>query len=485
MFRKNVWRLLFVASIMLVPLVISSSGLAQSSDASPTEMEVSSVELTIYNQDRGVVKEQRTVVLAEGVNEVRFTDVASSIDPTTVQVVSLTDPEGTHVLEQNYEYDLVGSTKLLEKYIDQEIELTTVEGSTYTGTLLSASDGIVLETEEGIRLINSDQVREFMFPQLPDGLLTKPTLVWLVESAAPGEQTLRTTYMTSGITWDADYVAVLSNDDSEMALNGWVTIVNNSGATYTDALVKLVAGDVNVESTQTIRATDLVYAAEAAVSTDVEERDLFEYHVYEIQRPVTVKDAQTKQIEFTSAPTVDVNKVYLFEGVPITYSAYSVYTDPTYGTGYTTDIQVLVEFTNSEEAGLGLPLPAGTVRVYQEDVDGSPEFVGEDSIDHTPKNEDLSLYLGNAFDLVGERTQLDVVSRGDIGMDETIEITLRNHKDEDVTIRVIEYLFRAEDATITKADADYEMVDAHTAQFDVDVPADGEATVTYTVRYTW
>ena len=269
------------------------------------------------------------------------------------------------------------------------------------------------------------------------------------------------------------------------SLNGWVTIVNNSGATYTDALLKLVAGDVNVQSTPAIRADDLVYAAESSINQGVEERDLFEYHVYEVQRPVTVKDAQTKQIEFTTAPTVDVNKVYLFEGTPISYNAYSVYTDSSYGTSSSTDVQVLVEFANSEKAGLGLPLPAGTVRVYQEDVDGSPEFVGEDTIDHTPKDEDISLYLGNAFDIVGERTQTDVVSRGTSGMDETIEITLRNHKDEDVTVRVIEYLFRANDAVITDADADYEMVDAHTARFDVQVPADGESTVTYTVRYTW
>ncbi len=479
-----------VVLAVALSLTIATSGLAQSPTpgGAVTTSGAQGVEVTVYNSNIGLVKEVRALDLTAGVNEVRFTDVAAGIDATSVQVISLTDPEGTAVLEQNYEYDIVGSSKLLQKYIDLEISLTMTEGQVYTGTLLSASDDVILATAEGIRLIKASQIREFAFPSLPEGLITKPTLVWLLDAATAGEQDLRVTYMTGGLNWQADYVAMLSEDDTTLSLNGWVTVDNNSGTTYRDAKLKLVAGDVNRVVEDKVLREEVMYAAAPAATPapQVAERSLFEYHLYEVQRPVTLKDAQTKQIEFVSAPQILVDKVFVYESLPSYFWSYGgVYNDPSYGVGVQEKIRVLIEFTNSEEAGLGLPLPQGTMRVYKEDVGGGAEFIGEDSIEHTPKDEDMSLFLGNAFDLVGERRQVEYRQLGERSAEETIEISLRNHKTEDVTIRVLEHLFRALDAQITNSSAEYTMASANTAEYNVAVPADGEVLFTYTVRYRW
>ncbi len=487
---KRSWRTIGTTAMAIVMcLATSASSLAQSPQPIAASPDADSgLELTVYNQNLGLVKDVRTLSLKEGENEVRFTDVASAIDATSVQVISLDDPLGTRVLEQNYEYDIVSSRKLLAKYVDQEITLTTTEGSTYTGTLLSGADDIILATEDGIKLVKLSQVQEFAFPELPDGLITRPSLVWLLTSSDEGEQRIRVTYMTSGINWRADYVAMLSEDDTGLSLTGWVTVDNRSGATYEDAKLKLVAGDVNRVYDQ-----QYVYAEEArdmmampAAAPAVSEREFFEYHIYEVARPVTVKDNQTKQIEFVTAPEVSVEKVLVFESAPMPYYPYrGILTDSGYGAGTSSKVQVFLEFDNSEEAGLGVPLPEGIVRVYKEDIDGGAEFVGEDSIEHTPRDEQVTLLLGESFDIVGEREQVRFRQLSDRSIEETVQITLRNHKDEDITVRAIEYLFRAADAEIIKSSLDYQMLDANTARYDVEVPADGEAEFSYTVVYRW
>ncbi len=489
--RKALYRIGSTALALALSLLVATAGLAQTGSppgGAVTTAGAQGVEVTVYNSNIGLVKEVRSLELNTGTNEVRFSDVAAGINPRSVQVVSLTDPDGTAVLEQNYEYDIVGSYKLLQKYIDLEITLTTTEGQTYTGTLLSASDDVILSTEEGIRLIKASQIREFAFPALPEGLITKPTLVWLLDAAKAGAQDLRVTYMTEGLNWRADYVAMLSADDSTLSLNGWVTVDNNSGTTYRDAKLTLVAGDVNRVVEQRVMV-DRAYAEAMPAPTAapaVAERSLFEYHLYEVLRPVTLKDSQTKQVEFASAPQIDVDKVYVYESLPSYFRWYGgVYTDPNYGVGVQEKIRVLIEFTNSEEAGLGIPLPQGTMRVYKEDVGGGAEFIGEDSIEHTPKDEDMSLFLGNAFDLVGERRQVKFRQIGDRTIEETIEVSLRNHKSEAVTIRALEYLYRAQDAEIINASAEYSSPSANTAEFNIGVPANGEVVFTYTVRYRW
>jgi len=445
------------------------------------------VELTVYSGDLGLVKEIRTLALSEGENLVRYSHVPSSINPASVHFSSLSDPEGTVVLEQDYEYDLVNTRKLLQKYVDRQIALTTEQGTVYTGTLLSGVDDAILATGDGIKVIRLSHIQEFFFPELPEGLITKPTLVWLLVASAEGEQRVRVTYLTGGINWQADYIGLLAPDDESLSMTGWVTLDNKSGATYKEARLKLVAGDIH-------RAPEvgrMVSMAERVVELPVpapavEERAFFEYHVYEVQRPVTVRDRQTKQIEFVAAPSVEVEKVFVYEASPPFSPRYGgEIVEPDYGVRSDAKVQVRLEFVNEEDRGLGLPLPQGTVRVYKEDVGGGAEFVGEDRIDHTAKDEEISLYLGNAFDIVGERVQTRFRQLAERVIEESYEITLRNHKTEDVSVRIIEHLFRAQDAEIVASSADYEMLDATTIQYEVEVSADGEAKIEYTVRYTW
>ena len=461
---------------------------ADTGELRPTlAQESEEVQLTVYNRDLGLVKEIRTLALDEGENEVRYSNVPSRIEPASVHFTSLTDPEGTVVLEQNYEYDLVNTRKLLQKYVDKEIALSAQQGSVYTGTLLSGADDAILATADGIKVIRLEQIQEFSFPQLPEGLITKPTLVWLLVAGKAGEQQVRVTYLTSGIDWRADYIALLAPDDESLSMTGWVTLDNNSGATYKGARLKLVAGDIH-------RAPEVGYVLEMAekgaeralAAPPVEERAFFEYHIYEVKRPVTVRDQQTKQIEFVAAPEVDAAKVFVYEASPPFSPRYgAAITDPDYGVRTDKKVQVRLEFANREERGLGLPLPQGTIRVYKEDVDGGAELVGEDSIDHTAKDEEISLYLGNAFDIVGERVQTRFRQLADRVIEKSYKITLRNHKTEDVSVRVIEHLFRSRDAVIVASSAEYEMLDASTIQYEVEAKADGEAEVEYTVRYRW
>jgi hypothetical protein len=444
-----------------------------------------SIELTVYNQNLGLVIEHRPLDLVEGLNEVQFTDVASQIDPTSVHFRSLTDPDGTVVLEQNYEYDLVNTAKLLTKYVDQEITILTSDGMAYTGTLLSGAADVILEAPDGqITVVKLDRVQDFSFPALPEGLISQPTLVWLVEAGQPGRHDTEVAYLTEGLNWRADYILVLGEDDRSLDLTGWVTVDNRSGATYEEAKLKLVAGDIHrVEDIGRV-VEKVAYEAMPTPAPFVEERAFFEYHLYEVQRPVTVKDNQTKQVEFASATGVSVEKFFVYDGAPGRFYGYVV-DDPGYGTFTDKKVAVVLEFVNSEDEGLGIALPKGKVRVYKKDVDGSQLLVGEDSIDHTPRDEVIRLSVGNAFDIVGERVQDNFERLGKQAVEETFTITLRNHKEEDVEVRVVERLYRWSDWEIVLETAEHTKIDAQTVEWRLGVPADGEASVTYTVRYRW
>jgi hypothetical protein len=444
------------------------------------------VELTVYNQNMALVRDKRSFDLKQGVNEVRFSDVASQIDPTSVHFRSLTDPQGTSVLEQNYEYDIVGSKKLLQKYIDQQIELITQDGSQYQGKLLSGADDIILQDAEGgVKVVRLAQVRQFNFPKLPAGLITRPSLVWLLDSGKTGSQDVEVTYMTNGVNWNADYVVQLNKTDNALDLNGWITLNNQSGAAYTDAKLKLVAGDVNVVRQAKGMTNDALEmrAPAAAPAPAVQERQLFEYHLYDVQRPVTVANNQTKQIEFTSAAEVPAEKFFVYDGAQGLRFSGGRITDRGYGTNSNPDVNIYLQVKNEEKAGLGIPLPAGRVRVYKADVDGSLQFVGEDQIDHTPKDETVRLRLGNAFDIVGERRQTDFQQLGRDVIEESFEITVRNHKKEAVEVRAVEHLFRWSEWQIVKESAEHTKLDQGTAEWRLQVPADGETKLTYTVRY--
>jgi len=480
------WLIWSMVAVLVLAGVAALSGGAR---PVPAVAQSESLELAVYNQNLALVKDQRSLDLSQGLNEVRFADVAEQIDPTSVHFRSLTDPEGTMVLEQNYEYDVVGSAKLLRKYVDQEIGLVTEDGQEYAGTLLSGDEDVILQAADGqVTVVKLEQIKEFTFPALPEGLITRPTLVWQVESAQGGSQDVEVTYMTSGVNWQANYIVVLADDEQTVDLDGWVTLDNHSGTSYKDAKLKLIAGDIHRVPTEGYAMEEKALRAPAAAGVpQVQERPFFEYHLYEVQRPVTVKDQQTKQIEFVTGSGVPADKFFVYDGAQMSFFGYyQPLDDPGYGTASNEKVMVMLEFENGEEEGLGIPLPKGTVRVFKKDVDGSTLLVGEDAIDHTPKDEQIRLYIGDAFDIVGERVQTNFrADYDDDWMEESYQITLRNHKDEDIEVRVVEHMFRWSEWKILEESYDHEKLDAQTIEFRVPVEANGEAVVTYTVRYEW
>ncbi|MEO0115147.1 MAG: DUF4139 domain-containing protein [candidate division WOR-3 bacterium] len=448
------------------------------------------VELTVYNQNLGLVKEQRTIRLKKGLNEINFTDVASQIDATSVHFKSITAPDAVTVLEQNFEYDLVSRDKLLQKYIDKEIEMVRRFGvsgekvETLKGTLLSTRDGLTLKVGDNIYL---NPTGEVILAKLPEGFVTKPTLNWLLNSEQAGEHKVEVGYLTNGINWNADYVIVVDKDDKKIDLNGWVTINNQSGATYRDAKLKLIAGDIHRVSPPSVPTYDrMLFAEKAAAAPQFEEKPFFEYHMYTLQRTTTIRDNETKQIEFAQASQVPVRKLFIYDGSRIPFYGYSQYSraDQRFGTQSNKEVMVMLEFKNSKDNNLGIPLPKGRMRVYKEDTDKTLQFIGEDWIEHTPKDEPVRIYLGNAFDIVGERAQTDF-KRGDDWVIESYKITLRNHKDDAVEIKVVEHLYRWSNWKIIEKSQDYEKRDARTIEFTLPIPANSERAITYTVRYWW
>ncbi len=448
------------------------------------------VELTVYNQNLGLVKEQRTIRLKKGLNEINFTDVASQIDATSVHFKSITAPDAVTVLEQNFEYDLVSRDKLLQKYIDKEIEMVRRFGvsgekvETLKGTLLSTRDGLTLKVGDNIYL---NPTGEVILAKLPEGFVTKPTLNWLLNSEQAGEHKVEVGYLTNGINWNADYVIVVDKDDKKIDLNGWVTINNQSGATYRDAKLKLIAGDIHRVSPPSVPTYDrMLFAEKAAAAPQFEEKPFFEYHMYTLQRTTTIRDNETKQIEFAQASQVPVRKLFIYDGSRIPFYGYSQYSraDQRFGTQSNKEVMVMLEFKNSKDNNLGIPLPKGRMRVYKEDTDKTLQFIGEDWIEHTPKDEPVRIYLGNAFDIVGERVQTDF-KRGDDWVIESYKITLRNHKDDAVEIKVVEHLYRWSNWKIIEKSQDYEKRDARTIEFTLPIPANSERAITYTVRYWW
>lgn len=466
--------------IMAVAAVGLASGRPHASTAAPKGPEV-----TVYNSNIALIKEMRTLDLKEGINEVRITDVPAQIDPTSVHFASLTDPENTVVLEQNFEYDLVDTLKVLRRYVDREVRITTKDGSVYVGKLLSAQGDIILQDTDGaLTIVKAGEIQKFELAALPEGLITRPTLAWLVQAARAGEHEIELAYLTSGMNWHANYVILLASDEKSLDLNGWVTVDNRSGGSFKDAKLKLVAGEISRVQPERVFMAKEVGAPAVRPTPPVEERGFFEYHLYEVRRPVTILNNQTKQIEFIRAGGIPATKRFILNLVNIPYKGGTV-TDPEFAAKAKGNPDVYVEFQTGKESGLDAPLPAGVVRMYKEDVDGAPLLIGETRIGHTPVGERVKLHVGRAFDIVGERTQTDFVKLGSRALEESYEIVIRNHKDTDVTVTVVENMFRAAEWTITDASHDYTKADAHTVHFDVTVPAKGEETITYTVRYRW
>jgi hypothetical protein len=444
------------------------------------------VSLTVYNQNFAIVKERRAMDLVQGVGTLKFPDVAATIVPETVQFSSLR-PGGAQVLEQNYEFDLVSADKLLEKYIDKKIGVINRDGGLTEGTLLSADAAqLVLAGPTSIELVpRGKNVKDIRFASLPSGLLTRPTLVWKVRAADAGKHLVKVAYRANQITWRVDYRAVAAADEKTLDLAGWVTITNQSGAAYRDAGLKLMAGDVHVLEEGEVNGSDqrMNYWQEKAAKTEAEfqEKSFAEYHLYTLGRTTTLANAQTKQIELIQVAEIPVTKRYLFRG-----SAAQLYQQQ--APPGLQHAAVVLEFKNSKTVrpGLGIPLPKGPFRVYLTGTDRQPEFVGQDLIDHTPKDEPVRIRIGETFDLVGERVQAGNRARaGERWTEQDWKITLRNHKDQAVTVVAEEPLLGHVNWDIIARNQDYEKKDFHTIEFTLDLPPNGEKTVTYTVKYTW
>jgi len=424
------------------------------------------IALTIYNNNLALVKEVRRIQLQKGTSDIEFTDVAAQIDPTSVFFSSRTAPDQVTILEQNYEYDLVNSSKILQKYVDQEITLATKEETTYSGTLLNATGGDVVlqQADGGIKIVSMKSVENMAFPKLPAGLITRPTLVWKLESENAGAHDVEVGYLTGGIQWHAEYVAVTNKNDTAMELSSWVSIENNSGATYKDAKLKLVAGDVH--RAQRPRPQYMPLESARIDKQQFEEKAFFEYHLYTLQRRATVADNQIKQISLFPSTNVKVEKVYSYDGQEDGKN-----------------IRVNLRFKNEAASGLGMPLPQGKIRVYKKDEDAALIFIGDDFVEHTPRDEKLKVYVGNAFDVVGERTLKDQRTVSKDTKEETWEIKLRNHKNEAVSITVIEHLRNGSNWEILRSSHEYTKKDAQTIEFEVKVGKDAETVVEYVVRY--
>jgi len=438
------------------------------------------ISLTVYNDNFGLVKQVRQVEFKKGLSDVKFDDVAALIDPTSVHI----SPKdgGISILEQNYQYDLVNTKAMMQRYLDTEISIITKGAEIHRGKLLSFDDRYaILQAVSGeITITNTAEIVDYRFPKLPDGLVLKPTLVWKAESGNNVKSDCEVSYLTDGITWHAEYVAVVDKDDKNLSLSGWVSIDNKSGATYENASLQLVAGKVHrVTPRRPIQPPYPMYSAERlAMAKDIqpqfEEESFFEYHLYTLTRKSTVADKETKQISLFSEATTSPTKVYTLDSSQPSWR----------GQSENPKVKINLEFTNSKENGLGMPIPKGVLRVYKADGKGELQFVGEDSVSHTPRDEKIRVFLGEVFDVTASRLKTNVV---DLGIPEysreTYEIELKNHKDNNIVVTVVEPTPGWKEWRIIESNIEYNKISAYRVEFQVPVQAGGENKVVYTLEY--
>jgi hypothetical protein len=467
----------FLISFLLVPLVS-----AQTTQRTTTARDRQSVNVTVYNSNVGLVRETRRLTLPTGQIALRFSDVAAQIMPQTVHLSSLTAPGSLSILEQNYQYDLLNPAKLLDKYVGREVTLVIRRYENNTeiltpvpATLLSNNGGQVWRINNQI-VINPTNIVETRFPDVPANLVATPTLVWEVENENNGAQTVEASYLTNGMNWQADYVLVVNADDSRGDLQGWVTLTNSSGLGFENARLQLVAGNLNRVAPERMMAYEAAEGRAGAPKSAFQEQSFFEYHLYTLQRPTSIRQQETKQVSLLEAAGFKVAKEFVLSGQRYYYAGYN---SP--GQVVKEKVGVFMEFRNSQQNKLGLPLPAGTVRLYKKDDQGNQQFIGEDRIDHTPKDEDVRVKVGDAFDIVAERKQTDykVIATGEI-YEYAYEIKIRNHKNEAVSVVVNEPV--GGDWKMISSSYEAEKTAAFAARFKVPVEKDGEATLSYRVR---
>ena len=494
------WAGLLAAGLLAVPVVLrglvtpGSASAAATSDgtlSAPAEQPSTTLNdqvdlaVTVYNSNIALVRDVRQLNLPTGNFQLRFMDIAASINPATVHFRSMTEPGRLGVVEQNYEYDLLEPQKLLQKYIGREVTLVrarqengTTKWEEVKATLLAYNNGPVWRIgNEIVTGMYSDHIR---FPQLPENLYSRPTLVWSLENAGARRHRVEASYLAGNLSWSADYVLTVGRDDKAADLDGWVTLTNNSGAAYKNARLQLVAGDLHrIMDDYRRDAAGAKRALEMAASSPQFAREAFsEYHVYSLGRRTTVHEKETKQINLLTSTGVPVEKTFVVEGQQFYYRNYQ---HP--GSPLKDQVKVYFKFKNEEKAGLGMPLPAGVVRVYQADAKGGVQFVGEDRINHTPKDETLTLHIGNAFDIVCERKQTDFKKLTDRLYEMEFEITLRNHKEAPITVEVNEPI--GGDWQMLESTHKWTKTDARAAQFHVPVAKDGTSVLRYRIRARW
>ncbi|RPI51071.1 MAG: DUF4139 domain-containing protein [Deltaproteobacteria bacterium] len=435
------------------------------------------VQVTVYNSNLGLIKDTRKVALSLGEGELRFMDVASHIMPVTVHTKSLNNPDDFSVLEQNYEYDLMNADRLIDKYVGKKIKLMDWNEfqdrkEVVEATLLSNNQGQIYKINNEIYLGHPGYK---VLPEIPENLIAKPTLTWLYNNKSKKPHELEVSYLANNITWKSDYIVVLNKDDTSADISGWVSLDNRSGATYKNAALKLVAGEVHrvKEGMQEDRVYAMAMSKDAGVP-QFEEKAFFEYHIYDLQRKTTIKDNQTKQVSLFEAIDARIQKELLVCGMKNYFTR-----------GYRDQnpkqpVNVYIKFKNSKGNSLGMPLPAGIMRLYKQDSDKSLQFIGEDRIEHTPKDEEVRLKVGETFDVVAERIQTDYRQITTRLYESEWEITLRNRKEEDITVGVEEPLFG--NWVVISNNYPYKKIDAFTIRFDVMVPRDGEAKLKYRVK---
>jgi hypothetical protein len=454
-------------------------------DQTTTLDDQAELSITVYNSDIALIRDVRNLQLARGTGNLRFMDIAATVNPATVHFRSLTEPQQVSVHEQNYEYDLLEPDKLLRKYVGREVTLMrnrTENGSTrqeeVKALLLSYNQQPVWKIgNEIVTGIGADHIR---FPELPETLYSRPTLIWTVQNDGAANHKVEASYLASRLAWNADYVLTVARDDKAADLNGWVTLVNNSGTAFRNAKLQLVAGDLNRVRQQLgkMLADVAERRAEAPAAANMTQEAFSDYHLYTMQRKTTINNAQTKQVSLLEGTDVPTVKRYVVEGQNYYYHNHQ---HP--GSPIKDLVQVYYQFKNEAKSGLGIPMPAGVLRVYQQDSKGGVQFVGEDRIMHTPKDETLNIKIGNAFDVVCERKQIDFQKIASNVYEFEYEITLRNHKATAVSVEVNEPIGGT--WRMVRSSHEWTKTAAWASQFKVPVASDGTAVLKYRVRVTY
>jgi hypothetical protein len=481
-----VFALFFFFFVLAGSLRKTQGAAARDLTAATSDKDQVDLSLTVYNGNLALVRDVRQVHLQSGVFPLRFEGVASSINPTTVHFRSLTAPSRLSVVEQNYEYDLLDPQKLLQKYVGREVTLVRPEtnaGTTRwveTKALLLSNNGSPV-WKIGNEIVTGMGADSYRFPDLPENLYSQPTLVWTLDNRGADSQRVEASYLAGSMNWSADYVLNVARDEKSADLDGWVTLTNNSGTAFHNAHLQLIAGDLNRLPVRGRNVTQMVQveaAAAAVPAPQFQQENFSEYHLYTLGRRTSVENQETKQISLLQGTAVPVEKIFVVNGQNYYYRNAQ---NP--GSPIKDSVMVYYKFKNEEKAGLGMPLPAGSLRVYQKDSKGGILFVGEDHIDHIPKDEDISVHIGNAFDVVAERKQTDFQKIDTRTWEMEFEITLRNHKDTPVTVQVNEPI--GGDWEMLSSTYKFTKMAAFAAQFNVPVDKNGTSVLKYRIRAHW